>query len=530
MIRIQNLKLPLGKPEEQLKPLAAKALCIKENQITQIHLVKKSLDARNKRAIQFVYTLDVCVISEEAVLQKNSQAELVKPTGAAWPAGTVHSKAERPVIVGSGPAGLFCALALCRAGIPPIILERGKDAPARRADVERFFTQGVLNTASNIQFGEGGAGTFSDGKLTTGTKDKRIRLVLEEFVRCGAPEEILYLQKPHIGTDYLFTVVQNLRGTIEKMGGEYRFSNRFTGFSAQNGALVSIAAEDSAKTPYTIKTPWLILAIGHSARDTYEMLQTNGVYLAPKPFSVGVRIEHLQADLNNAQYGTFSGHPSLPAADYKLATHLANGRGVYTFCMCPGGTVVASSSEEGGVVTNGMSEFARDGENANSALLVSVTPQDFPNTNPLAGIELQRQMEQAAFSLGGGTYQAPCQTVADFLQGKKTTSFGRVRPTYPLGVVKADLNKCLPSFVAQGLQEALPHFGRKLSCFQAGDAVLTGVETRSSAPVRILRDDSGQANIRGIFPCGEGSGYAGGITSSAVDGMKCAEAVLEAIS
>lgn len=530
MIRINEIRLELDDSEDLLNAKAAKILKINKKYIKKLTIFKKSVDARKKEDIHFSYSVDCEILLDENQIVskcKSNKVSIVKPYHYELPENKRVSK-FRPVIVGFGPAGMLAGLILAEAGLRPIIFERGKAIDERQKDVNKFWKEHVLNEESNVQFGEGGAGTFSDGKLTTGIKSPFIRKVLLELYEAGAPEEILYSSKPHIGTDRLAVVVKNIRKKIESLGGEVRVECRVEKLIVYNKFIQGITYTHRGES-FDIEADSVIMAIGHSARDTVEMLYDLGIEIIQKPFSVGARIEHPQSLINKAQYGRFAGHPKLGAADYKLSCHGLHERGAYTFCMCPGGTVVAAASEKGGVIVNGMSSLARDGKNANSALLVGIEPKDFPSEHPLAGIYYQKEIEHKAFLLGGGDYRAPAQLVGDFLAGKASTQLGNVEPTCPTGVTLTDISECLPQKVSSTMKSAIVEMDKKLNGFNLYDAVLTAPETRSSSSVRILRDEFCQCNVRGVYPCGEGAGYAGGIVSAAVDGIKCAHAVLEDI-
>ncbi len=532
MLRLTELKLPLDHPPEALRAAILKRLELADDQLVGFSIFKRSYDARKKHALLLVYAVDVEVKNEAALLKKFRNDRHLAPTPDMDYQFVGHAPeklAERPIVVGFGPCGIFAALVLAQMGFRPIVLERGKAVRERTQDTWGLWRRKVLDPESNVQFGEGGAGTFSDGKLYSQIKDPRHlgRKVLTEFVKAGAPDEILYVSKPHIGTFRLVGMVEAMRHEIESLGGEIRFQQRVTDVLLEDGpdggkqiAGVTLASGE------VLKSRHVVLALGHSARDTFEMLHARGVYLEAKPFSIGFRIEHPQSLIDQARLGPNAGNPLLGAADYKLVHHAKNGRAVYSFCMCPGGTVVAATSEPGRVVTNGMSQYSRNERNANSGIVVGITPEDFPGDDPLAGIRLQRELESRAFELGGGDYEAPGQLVGDFLEGRPSTRLGGVEPSYKPGVHLTDLATALPAYAIEAIREALPAFDKQIQGFAMKDAVLTGVETRTSSPARITRgDDCQSVNVKGLYPAGEGAGYAGGILSAGVDGIKVAEAV-----
>ena len=520
MIRLRDIPLPPEHNAHQLQFEAAQMLHISNSKIRQLRIVRRSVDARKKPDIKIIYTVDVAVDGNEKKILRASGCKRanIAPVSYYKVPKNIPPTGKRPVVVGFGPAGMFAALVLAIAGWKPLVLERGEDAASRHEKVQKFFETGILDTRSNVQFGEGGAGTFSDGKLNTGVNNPRIGWILEQFVKAGAREDILYDAKPHVGTDVLLTVVQNIRQRIIALGGEVRFNTQVTGLCLEEGNLTGLKTE----TGEIIPCDAAVLAIGHSARDTFEMLDGMGIPMEPKPFAMGVRIEHKQTTVDESQYGMVS--PVLPPADYKLVQHLDNAT-VYTFCMCPGGHVVAAASEEGHIVTNGMSYADRDGENANAALLVTVNPADFPYEGNLGGMKWQREIEERAYQVSG-SYRAPAQLVGDFLAKRSGTGAGAVQPTYRPGVHWCDLHDVLPDRITDAIAEALPQLDHKLKGFSSADAVMTAPETRSSSPVRIIRDDTRQSQVRGLYPTGEGAGYAGGIMSAAIDGIMTAEAIL----
>ncbi|WP_341912461.1 NAD(P)/FAD-dependent oxidoreductase [Polaromonas sp. YR568] len=533
MIRLTELKLPLDHPEDALPALIVKTLGIQPAELLRHSIYKRSYDAR-KQKLLLVYIADVALASPEleaSLLRQFEANPHIRPA----PDQSYHlvarvdsAPAVRPVVVGFGPCGIFAALLLAQMGFKPIVLERGKKVRERTKDTWGLWRKGVLNPESNVQFGEGGAGTFSDGKLWSQIKDPRFlgRKVMLEFVKAGAPEEILLVSKPHIGTFKLVKVVEHMREQITALGGEIRFQQRVSDVLIEEGHIRGLTVQNLEDgSSYELRADHVVLALGHSARDTFAMLHERGVYMEAKPFSVGFRIEHPQSLIDRARLGQHAGHPLLGAADYKLVHHAANGRSVYSFCMCPGGTVVAATSEVGRVVTNGMSQYSRNERNANAGIVVGITPADYPG-GPLAGINFQRQLESHAFTLGGGGYVAPGQLVGDFVADQASTQLGSVEPSYKPGVLMTDLASALPDYAITAMREALPAFGKKIKGFDMFDAVLTGVETRTSSPLRITRGDDFQSlNVRGLYPAGEGASYAGGILSAGVDGIEVAEAV-----
>jgi len=528
MLRLTEIRLPLDHSPEALGEAIIERLQITPAALHDFSVARRGFDARKKSAILFVYSLDVNVADEDQLLQKFSDDRNVKASPDTEYKYVTHAPASlksRPVIIGTGPCGFMAGLILAQMGFKPLILERGQEVRQRTKDTWALWRNHKLNPESNVQFGEGGAGTFSDGKLHTQTKDPRFlgMKVLREFVKAGAPEEILFVSKPHVGTFRLVGMVEKIREEIISLGGEFRFDSRVTDVEIDNGQVRGVTLANGEQ----IASDHVIFAIGHSARDTFQMIHDRGVYVEAKPFSIGFRIEHPQTIIDKCRFGDFAGHPDLGAADYKLVHHCKNGRSVYSFCMCPGGTVVAATSEEGSVVTNGMSQYSRNERNANSGIVVGITPEDFPSDHPLAGIELQRQLESRAFKLGGGNYDAPGQLVGDFLRNRPSTVLGSVQPSYTPGVHLTDLSTALPDYAIEAVREALPAFDKKIKGFAMNGAVLTGVETRTSSPVRIKRnrDDYQSINTKGFYPGGEGAGYAGGILSAAVDGIEIAEAV-----
>lgn len=525
MIRITQIKLSIDEPVSKIKALILKKLKISEHELLNYRIYKESIDARHHGEIDFIYTVDVALQNEGKILAKKlKNVSLAPKLDYKNPEHGIKKMQHRPLVIGFGPAGMFAALLLAQNGYKPIVLERGEAVDERVKSIDEFWKKGKLNPKSNVQFGEGGAGTFSDGKLTSRVRDLRGRKVLEEFVLAGAPEDILYKAHPHVGTDLLRDIVKKIREQIITLGGEVHFEAQVEQFIIENQSLAAVKLVDGT----VINAHQAILAIGHSARDTFSELYDKGIQITAKPFAVGVRIEHPQKLINKAQYKEFAENKRLGAAEYRLTYKASSGRGVYTFCMCPGGLVVPAASETGRLVTNGMSEHARNQKNANSGLLVQVFPEDFPTTHPLAGVEFQRELEAKAFELGGSSYKAPAQLVGDFLDGKASTAMGTVEPSYALGVTPSDLEQLFPEYITTPMKEAIIGLDKKLHGFALSDAVLTGVESRSSSPVRINRDEESFQSVstKGIYPSGEGAGFAGGIVSAAIDGLKCAEALI----
>ena len=531
MLRLTEIKLPLNHDENAINAAIIAKLKLKAEQLHSVSVFKRGFDARKKSDIQLIYTLDIEVDGEAELLQRFATDQHVKPspdTRYQFVAKAPEHLTERPIVIGLGPCGLFAGLLLAQMGFKPIILERGKEVRERTKDTFGFWRGKELNTESNVQYGEGGAGTFSDGKLYSQVKDPKHygRKVMSEFVAAGAPEEIMYVSKPHIGTFKLVAMVEKMRATIIALGGEIRFSSRVDNIHIDNGQLTGLTLASGER----LHSKHVVLAVGHSARDTFQMLYDNGVYIEAKPFSVGFRIEHEQSMIDECRFGASAGNPILGAADYKLVHHCSNDRTVYSFCMCPGGTVVAAASEHGRVVTNGMSQYSRHERNANSAIVVGIDPErDYPG-HPLAGIALQRQLEEQAFKLGGENYHAPAQLIGDFLNGKPSLELGEVKPSYTPGITLTDLSKVLPDFAIAAIREAIPAFDRQIKGFAKKDGLLTGVETRTSSPISIKRGaDMQSINVKGLYPAGEGAGYAGGILSAGIDGIKVAEALALAI-
>ena len=525
-IRVNNISLNIEEHISKVKKKVAKKVRLKEGDLRDFKILKESIDARKKNNIKFNYCVEFTCDNEEKLINKLNDKDLKLDNNQYDDNITPGDKKlnHRPIVVGTGPSGLFAALMLAEKGYKPLVIERGGDVDERSKSVDKFWKTGELDTESNVQFGEGGAGTFSDGKLTTRIKDNRCDYVTRKFVEAGAPEEILYKGKPHIGTDILKDVTKNIRERIKSLGGEVCFNSRLEDIIHKDGKIKSVIVNKTE-----IPCEALVLAIGHSSRDTYEMLYKRGIFMTAKPFAIGVRVEHPQEIIDVSQYGEYAGHPRLKAADYRL-THNSKdlGRGIYSFCMCPGGVVVAAASEENRLVTNGMSYYARDKENANSALVVAVRPDDFEGSSPLAGMEFQRHYEELAYKVGGGNYMAPLQLIGDFMNDRVSTKLGNVNPSYKPGFEFRDLRETLPSYVISGLKEGIVNFERKIHGFSRADAILTGIETRTSAPVRIERNDKYESiSVKGLYPAGEGAGHAGGIMSAAVDGIRIAESIIK---
>lgn len=522
LIRIEEINLNVDDNETLLRNKIASILALSESEILNYKIVKRAIDSRKKSQIQFVYSVDVELSDITLVKEWSTRHRVRIYTPFIYEIKSAKSE-HRPLVVGAGPAGLFAALALAISGLKPVLIERGQDVATRTKTLAEFLKSANLNPESNVQFGEGGAGTFSDGKLYTLINDPRSAFVFQELVRAGAPQDILTSATPHIGTDNLKTVVKNIRERIISLGGEVRFETKLSGLEIKDNRIEAAILNNSER----FVTDALVLATGHSARDTYQLIYDNKLELIAKPFAIGVRIEHLRENINKAQYGSFWNNKKLGTAKYKLVEHVPGERSVYTFCMCPGGSVMAAASEFGGVVTNGMSLYGQNNINSNSALLVPVKPEDFGSDHPLAGLEFQRQWEQKAYELGGSNYCAPAQLVGDFLAGRPSSKLGEVSPSYLPGIKLTSIEACLPDYVTRSLKKALPLMNNKITGFAHPEAVLTAIETRSSAPLRVLRDENCQSNIKGIYPCGEGAGYAGGIVSSAIDGLAVAEAIIK---
>ena len=537
MIRIREIKLPLDHGESAVRSAVLKKLSIRDAELVELTIHKRSYDARKRERILLVYVVDVTTTTDQALLERfakdnhvsatpDMQYKFVARASDKMKIGARNgiTQRPRPIVIGTGPCGYFAGLLLAQMGFCPIILERGKAVKERTVDTFGFWRKGLLHTESNVQFGEGGAGTFSDGKLYSQIRDPKQygRKVLDEFVKAGATDEILYVNKPHIGTLRLVKIVENMRNTITELGGEIRFEEKVEEINIENGQVHGVTLASGE----VIEAEHVVLAIGHSARDTFKMLYAKGVYIEPKPISVGFRIEHPQSQIDRCRFGDNAGNPLLGSADYKLVHHCKNGRSVYSFCMCPGGTVVAAASEEGGVVTNGMSQYSRRERNANSGIVVGLTLEDYASEHPLAAIDLQRALEQKAYLLGGEDYSAPGQLIGDFLSGTPSTAFGEIEPSYTPGVHLTDLSDLLPAYATEAMREAIPAFERNIKGFARADGLLTGVETRTSSPIRMKRDETYQSlNTKGLYPAGEGAGYAGGIFSAGVDGIRVAEAV-----
>ncbi len=515
MIRVKDVKISITSKDHDIKKAVARKLGIMPEEIREFRVHKKSIDARKKDNIIFTYTIDADVknVSEfkDMIIEEKDNYPVINKK---------RKSDKRPVVIGAGPAGLFAAYIFAKEGLNPIVIEQGKTVDERKKDVDKFWSEGKLNTASNVQFGEGGAGTFSDGKLTTLINNPNCDFVLKTFTECGAPEEILYEAKPHVGTDKLIETIRNLRENIKALGGEFYFDEKVVDFDIENNKIKKV----KCKSGLEFETDTVILAIGHSARYTFEMILEKKFDMIPKAFSVGVRIEHLQSEIDKVQYGSYAGHKLLGPSEYKMAYH--GNRSCYTFCMCPGGLVVASASEDGRVVTNGMSNYKRDGVNANCALLVNVTPEDFEGNDVLRGMHFQRKLEEAAYKEGGANFNAPVQRAEDFIAGRVSEALGDVKPSYKPGYKFADFNNIFPTYISDTMKEALNYMEKRIKGFKT-NGLLTGVETRSSSPVRIVRSENLMSNIEGVYPCGEGAGYAGGIMSAAVDGIRCAVAAVE---